>query len=104
MGFLTEISKKADVNKMTTQNLSIVFGPTLIVPEKQEEDIPKALKQIKISQQIVTILLMYGLDEEFTNETHTESESEEEMAERLQALMGSNDKMNKRLSVRPRGR
>lgn len=34
MEFLVEVSRFSDVNKMTSSNLSIVFGPTLLWPEQ----------------------------------------------------------------------
>ena len=94
--FLNEISAKSDMNKMTVQNLSIVFGPTILIPSKQLDDIGGALRQIKISQNVMSILQVHGLNLE---DVYADSESQEEMLERLKGIMGDDDAMNTRFST-----
>ena len=89
-----------------------MFGPTLLIPEEQLDDIGGALQQIKISQQVITILQTYGLDLDAVNikrsensgaaqRSVSESESQEEMLERLKGIMGDSAEMNARFSTMP---
>ena len=43
---------------MTPDNLAIVFGPTVLHPESQIQDIGLALRHIKISQAVVKLLIL----------------------------------------------
>ncbi len=54
---LAEVSKLSDINKMTVDNLSAIFAPTLMRPLVEKKDMPVVLREIRVSQCIVNILI-----------------------------------------------
>jgi len=57
LSFLCELTSHSSMNKMTPENLAIVFGPTLLHAESQIQDLGLALRHIKISQMAVRVLI-----------------------------------------------
>ena len=88
---------------MTLQNLSIVFGPTILIPSEQLDDIGGALRQIKVSQKVMTVLQMHGLElenDEVPGCIVGSVETQEEILERLKGVMSDNEVMNTRMSTK----
>ena len=58
--FLADIAAHSPVNKMTPDNISVVFAPTLIHIDMSAPEI--ALESVPICQKIVRLLLMRHME------------------------------------------
>ena len=54
---LHRISQKSDVNKMTSRNLSLIFGPTLLKPHPDLDSTSRCMMEMPHQYIIVEVLI-----------------------------------------------